>query len=76
MELFVAFAELIKDPYAIFTLALISVLSWVIYSLLRTIKSQVDYERELVSELNENSTTLARLTALIETLVHGRGGRS
>lgn len=74
MSNWISLAELIKDPLLIFILCVLVLLGWVIFSLLKTIKSQVAYERELVAELNANSTTLARLTALIETLVHGRGG--
>ena len=79
----VSIFELLKEPTLIFTLAVLGILGWVIYSLLKVIKHQVDvekehigYERELLSEIGKNSETLARLTALIEILVHGRGGRS
>ena len=74
-KLVLPIAELIKDPYLIFSLCIFAILCWVIYRLLNTIKDQVIYERELVSELNENSQTLVKLTTLIESLVHGRGGR-
>lgn len=67
-------AKLINEPILIFILCLFGILGYVIVSLLKTIKTQVAYERELVSELGSNAKTLARLTALIETLVHGRGG--
>ena len=67
-------AKLIGDPLLVFLLCFYALLGWVIFSLLRTIKSQVDYERQLISELNENSKTVVRLTTLIEALVHGKGG--
>jgi cell division protein FtsB len=69
-----AIAKLINDPLLVFIFALFVLLAWVIFSLLRTIGSQVNYERELVSELNKTSQTVVRLTTLIETMVHGRGG--
>ncbi len=69
-----ALAKLINDPLLIFLLCVYALLGWVIFSLLRTISSQVAYERELVSELNKTSQTVVRLTTLIETMVHGRGG--
>jgi uncharacterized BrkB/YihY/UPF0761 family membrane protein len=69
-----AIAELIKDPLLIFLLVVVGILGYVIWALLRTISTLLEQKYELVSEVNANSTTLARLTALIETLVHGRGG--
>lgn len=73
-DVVVPLVELVKDPVLVFILLMFGIMGWVIYSLLKTIKSQVAYERELVAELGGNAKTLARLTALIETLVHGRGG--
>lgn len=67
-------AKLISDPLLIFLLCFYALLGWIIYSLLRTISAQIDYERKLISELNETSKTVVRLTTLIETLVHGKGG--
>jgi hypothetical protein len=65
-------AKLISEPILIFILCILGLLGYIIYSLLNTIKSQVDYERELISELGSNTKTLERLTTLIETLVQGR----
>ena len=74
MSDFIALSTLLKSPLLIFILCVLVLLGWVIFSLLKTIKSQIEYERELVHELSESSNTLARLTALIEILVHGKGG--
>jgi hypothetical protein len=41
---------------------------------MRSNQSHVGFERDLMKELSDNSVTLARLAALVETLVHGRGG--
>ena len=67
-------AKLIDDPLLIFLLCFYALLGWIIFKLLQTIASQVSYERRLISELNETSKTVVRLTTLIETLVHGKGG--
>jgi len=75
MQQWQALAKLINDPLLVFLLCFYALLGWVIFALLRTIASQVKYERQLLSELNENSKTVVRLTTLIETLVHGRGGK-
>jgi hypothetical protein len=71
---FVAIAGLIKEPLLIFILCVIAIMAALIFSLLKLIKAQVVYERELVSELGQNSQTLIRLATLIEALVHGKGG--
>lgn len=65
-----AISNLIEDPLLVFLLAFYALLGWIIFSLLRTISSQVEYERSLVRELNETSKTLVKLTTLIELLVH------
>jgi len=75
MEHLLPLAELIKAPHLIFSLCVFAILGWVIFRLLNAIREQTEYERELVSELHSNSETLVRLTTLIETLVHGRGGQ-
>lgn len=67
-------AKLINDPLLIFLLSFYALLGWIILKLLQTISNQVTYERQLISELNETSKTVVRLTTLIETLVHGKGG--
>lgn len=71
---FVAIAGLIKDPLLIFILCILAIMAFLIFSLLKIIKAQVVYERELVSELGQNSQTLIRLATLIEALVHAKGG--
>jgi len=69
-----SFAKLINDPLLIFLLSFYALLGWIIFKLLQTISNQITYERQLISELNETSKTVVRLTTLIETLVHGKGG--
>jgi cbb3-type cytochrome oxidase subunit 3 len=69
-------AEGLKDPLLIFVLLVFALLFYVIVILLKHAKEQIEYERELIHELNNNSQTLVRLTTLIETLVHGRGGQN
>jgi len=74
MSDFLEVIQIVKDPFLVFLLLLFALLGWIIIAQHKIIKEHVTYERELMGQLNENSTTLARLTALIETLVHGRGG--
>jgi hypothetical protein len=67
-------AKIIKDPFLVFSLTIIAILAWIIFALMRSNQSHVGFERDLMKELSDNSVTLARLAALVETLVHGRGG--
>lgn len=68
----VPIAKLLKDPYLVFIFLMFVILGWVIYRLLKINSDQLVYERELLSEINENSKTLVKLTTLVESLVHGR----
>jgi len=74
VESVVSIASLLKHPVLIFSFLVIVILAWIIVSQQKTIKDHVTYEREMINQLGANSTTLARLATLIETLVHGRGG--
>lgn len=75
-KLLISLAELIKDPTVIFALFVIVIMAYIIIAQQKVIRENTVYERELTAELKENSSTLVRLTTLIETLVHGRGGPS
>lgn len=66
--------QTMKSPLLIFLLCLFFLLAYIIIAQQKTLREHLTYERELMNQLGENSSTLARLTALIETLVHGRGG--
>jgi len=76
MDEIISIAKLLHDPFLIFSFFVILILAWIIIAQQKVIKDHVIYEREMMTQLGKNSTTLARLTALIETLVHGRGGLS
>ena len=74
MNGFFELAQNIKEPLLLFLLIVLGMFGGIIVFLLRFLKNHIEYERELLGELSENSKTLVRLTTLIETLVHGKGG--
>ena len=71
----IMFRNLKDSPLLIFLLSIFCILAYVIIAQQKTIKDHLDYERQLGTQLDKNSNTLVRLTALIEILVHGKGGK-
>lgn len=66
-------AQIVKaigNPVLIMLAIVIAALLLIIWSLIRMLKSKDVYVATLVDQLGANTTTLTRLTTLIEVLVH------